>query len=153
MSSLDNYNEIKQKLDEIRCITGDLEFNTAVTILMQIGWGNKKDLIALCNKYNVDPEESESKKKIANAALMLSNTATPIQILTYIKLECPLWTKGIEPKRIKKIAEDVIDAGYRYCKDPRVDKFEDWLKLLEQQCEIKHEEMQQILYLNEKGEV
>ena len=145
-------NEIKQKLDEVRMITGDLEFNSAVTFLMMIGWSNKRDVVSLCNKYNTEPEEN-IKKKVANTALMLSNIATPIQILTYIKFECPLWTEGIEPKRIKKIAEDVINAGYRYCKDPRVDTFEDWLKLLEQQCEIKHEEMQQILYLNEKGEV
>lgn len=38
---------------------------------------------------------------------MISNIAQPIEILTYVKLECPLWTEGIEPKRLKKIAEDV----------------------------------------------
>jgi len=37
MSALNNYKEVKQKLDEVRMITGDLEFNTAVTFLMQIG--------------------------------------------------------------------------------------------------------------------
>ena len=84
---------------------------------------------------------------------MISNIAEPIEILTYVKLECPLWIGGIEPKRLKRIAEGVIDAGYRYCKDPRVDKFEDWKKLLEQQYGITHEELQQILYLNERGEI
>ena len=153
MSVLDNYNEIKQKLDEIRSVAGDLEFNAAVTALMRIGWQNKRDLIALCNKYNADPEENETIKKIANTALMISTVADPIQTLTYVKLECPLWTKGIEPKRLKKIAEDVINAGYRYCKDPRIDTFEDWKKLLEQQYGIEHEELQQILYMNERGEV
>ena len=29
MSALNNYKEVKQKLDEVRTITGDLEFNTA----------------------------------------------------------------------------------------------------------------------------
>lgn len=153
MSSLDNYNEIKPKLDEIRNTYGDLEFNSAVTFLMQMGWLNRKDLIAVCNKCNVDPEESESNKRIANVALMINNVADPIQTLTYVKLECPLWIGGIEPKRLKRIAEDVINAGYRYCKDPRVDKFEDWKKLLKQQYGITHEELQQILYLNERGEV
>lgn len=28
MSALNNYKEVKQKLDEVRMITGDLEFNT-----------------------------------------------------------------------------------------------------------------------------
>ena len=84
---------------------------------------------------------------------MISNIAEPIEVLTYVKLECPLWTDGIEPKRLKKIAEDVINAGYRYCKDSRVNTFEDWKKLLEQQYGIEHEELQQILYLNEGGEV
>ena len=153
MSVLDNYNEIKQKLDEIRSVAGDLEFNAAVTALMRIGWQNKRDLIALCNKYNADPEKNETIKKIANTALMISTVADPIQTLTYVKLECPLWTKGIEPKRLKKIAEDVINAGYRYCKDPRIDTFEDWKKLLEQQYGITHEELQQILYLNKRGEI
>lgn len=153
MSVLDNYNEIKQKLDKIRSVAGDLEFNAAVTALMRIGWQNKRDLIALCNKYNADPEENETIKKIANTALMISTVADPIQTLTYVKLECPLWTKGIEPKRLKKIAEDVINAGYKYCKDPRVDTFEDWKELLEQQYGITNEELQQILYLNERGEV
>lgn len=153
MSVLDNYNEIKQKLDKIRSVAGDLEFNAAVTALMRIGWQNKRDLIALCNKYNADPEENETIKKIANTALMISTVADPIQTLTYVKLECPLWTKGIEPKRLKKIAEDVINAGYKYCKDPRIDTFKDWKKLLEQQYGITHEELQQILYLNERGEV
>lgn len=153
MSALDNYNEIKEKLDGIRNITGDLEFNAAVTFLMQIGWMNKRDLVSLCNKYNTNPEENEANKRVANAALMLSNVASPIQALTYVKLECPLWTEGIEPKRLKKIAEDVINAGYRYCKDPRVDTFGDWKKLLEQQYGITHEELQQILYLNERGEI
>mgnify|MGYP007064999590 CR=1 FL=1 len=151
MSSLDNYNEIKPKLDEIRNTYGDLEFNAAVTFLMQIGWEDKRTLIALCNEYQFRIEKD--KAKIAKVALILSNTATPIQILTYVKLECPLWIGGIEPKRLKRIAEDVINAGYRYCKDPRVDKFEDWKKLLKQQYGITHEELQQILYLNERGEV
>lgn len=151
MSSLDNYNEIKPKLDEIRNTYGDLEFNAAVTFLMQIGWEDKRTLIALCNEYQFRIEKD--KAKIAKVALILSNIATPIQILTYVKLECPLWIGGIEPKRLKKIAEDVINAGYRYCKDPRVDKFEDWKKLLGQQYGITHEELQQILYLNERGEV
>ena len=53
MSALNNYKEVKQKLDEVRMITGDLEFNTAVTFLMQIGWSNKRDVISLCNKYNM----------------------------------------------------------------------------------------------------
>ena len=92
-------------------------------------------------------------KKVANAALMISNIAQPIEILTYVKLECPLWTEGIEPKRLKKIAEDVINAGYKYCKDPRVDTFEDWKELLEKQYGVTHEELQQILYLNERGEM
>lgn len=153
MSVLDNYDEIKQKLDGIRNAIGDLEFNASVTALMRIGWENKRDLIALCNKYNTDPEVDKTIKVIANTALMINNVADPIQILTYIKLECPLWTKGIESKRLKKIAEDVINAGYKYCKDPRVDTFEDWKKLLEQQYGITHEELQQILYLNERGEV
>lgn len=153
MSALNNYKEVKQRLDEVRAITGDLEFNSAITLLMQIGWSNKRDIISLCNKYNTEPEENV-KKKIANAALMISNIAEPIEILTYVKLECPLWmTEGIEPKRLKKIAENAINAGYRYCKDPRVDKFEDWKKLLEQQYGITHEELQQILYLDEKGEI
>lgn len=153
MSSLDNYDEIKQKLDEIKNIYGDLEFNAAVTFLMNMGWINKKDLITVCNKCNTDPEENESNKKIANAALLIHNAADPIQTLTYVKLECPLWTEGIEPKRLKKIAEDAINAGYKYCKDPRVDTFEDWKKLLEQQYGITHEELQKILYLNERGEI
>ena len=72
MSALNNYNEVKQKLDEVRMITGDLEFNTAVTFLMQIGWSNKRDVISLCNKYNTEPEENVN-KKVANAALMISN--------------------------------------------------------------------------------
>ena len=153
MSVLDNYDEIKQKLDGIRNAIGDLEFNASVTALMRIGWENKRDLIALCNKYNADPEENETIKKIANTALMISTVADPIQTLTYVKLECPLWTEGIETKRLKKIAEDVINAGYKYCKDPRVDTFEDWKKLLEQQYGITHEELQKILYLNERGEI
>lgn len=152
MSALNNYKEVKQKLDEVRIITGDLEFNTAVTFLMQIGWSNKRDVISLCNKYNTEPEENVN-KKVANAALMISNIAEPIEVLTYVKLECPLWTEGIESKRLKKIAEDVINAGYKYCKDPRVDTFEDWKELLEQQYGITHEELQKILYLNERGEV
>ncbi len=152
MPKLNNYKKIKQRLDEVRMITGDLEFNSAVTFLMQIGWSNKRDIISLCNRYNTEPEENV-KKKIANAALMISNIAEPIEILTYVKLECPLWIEGIEPKRLKKIAEDTINAGYRYCNDPRVDKFEDWKKLLEQQYGITHEELQQILYLDEKGEI
>lgn len=119
---------------------------------MQIGWSNKRDVISLCNKYNTEPEENVN-KKVANAALMISNIAQPIEILTYVKLECPLWTEGIEPKRLKKIAEDVINAGYKYCKDPRVDTFEDWKELLEQQYGITHEELQKILYLNERGEM
>ena len=61
MSALNNYNEVKQKLDEVRMITGDLEFNTAVTFLMQIGWSNKRDVISLCNKYNTEPEENVNK--------------------------------------------------------------------------------------------
>lgn len=153
MSVLDNYDEIKQKLDGIRNTVGALEFNAAVTALMRIGWENKRDLIALCNKYNADPEEDETIKEIANIALMINTIADPIQTLTYVKLECPLWTKGIETKRLKKIAEDAINAGYKYCKDPRVDTFEDWKKLLEQQYGITHEELQQILYLNERGEI
>lgn len=153
MSVLDNYDEIKQKLDGIRNTVGALEFNAAVTALMRIGWENKRDLIALCNKYNADPEEDETIKEIANIALMINTIADPIQTLTYVKLECPLWTKGIETKRLKKIAEDAINAGYKYCKDPRVDTFEDWKKLLEQQYGITYEELQQILYLNERGEI
>ena len=153
MSVLDNYDEIKQKLDGIRNTVGDLEFNAAVTALMRIGWENKRDLIALCNKYNTDPEVDKTIKVIANTALMINNVADPIQTLTYVKLECPLWTEGIEPKRLKKIAEDVINAGYKYCKDPRVDTFEDWKELLEQQYGITHEELQKILYLNERGEM
>ena len=153
MSVLDNYDEIKQELDGIRNAVGDLEFNAAVTALMRIGWENKRDLIALCNKYNTDPEVNKTIKVIANTALMINNVADPIQTLTYVKLECPLWTKGIEPNRFKKIAEDAINAGYKYCKDPRVDTFEDWKKLLEEQCGITHEELQQILYLNERGEI
>ena len=152
MPKLNNYKKIKQRLDEVRMITGDLEFNSAVTFLMQIGWSNKRDIISLCNRYNTEPEENV-KKKIANAALMIIHIAEPIELLTYVKLECPLWTEGIEPKRLKKIAEDVINAGYRYCKDPRVDKFEDWKKLLEQQYGSTHEELQQILYLKERGAV
>lgn len=62
MSALNNYKEVKQKLDEVRMITGDLEFNTAVTFLMQIGWSNKRDVISLCNKYNTEPEENVNKK-------------------------------------------------------------------------------------------
>ena len=50
MSALNNYKEVKQKLDEVRTITGDLEFNSAVTFLMQIGWSSKRDIISLCNK-------------------------------------------------------------------------------------------------------
>lgn len=153
MSVLDNYDEIKQELDGIRNAVGDLEFNASVTALMRIGWENKRDLIALCNKYNTDPEVNKTIKVIANTALMINNVADPIQTLTYVKLECPLWTKGIEPKRLKKIAEDAINAGYKYCKDPRVDTFEDWKKLLEQQYGITYEELQQILYLNERGEI
>ena len=153
MSVLDNYDEIKQKLDGIRNAIGDLKFNASVTALMRIGWENKRDLIALCNKYNTDPEVDKTIKVIANTALMINNIADPIQTLTYVKLECPLWTGGIETKRLKKIAEDAINAGYKYCKDPRVDTFEDWKKLLEQQYGITHEELQKILYLNERGEI
>ena len=36
MSALNNYKEVKQKLDEVRLISGDLEFISAVTFLMQI---------------------------------------------------------------------------------------------------------------------
>ena len=87
MPALNNYNEIKQKLDEIREITGDLEFNSAVTFLMQIGWSSKRDIISLCNKYNTEPEENVN-KKVANAALMIIHIAEPIELLTYVKLEC-----------------------------------------------------------------
>ena len=70
MSALNNYKEVKQKLDEVRTITGDLEFNIAVTFLMQIGWSNKEAVISLYNKYNTESEENVN-KKVANAALMI----------------------------------------------------------------------------------
>ena len=31
MLALNNYNEVKQKLDEVRTITGDLEFNFQIS--------------------------------------------------------------------------------------------------------------------------
>lgn len=154
MSKLDNYAEVKDALDEIREMSGNLEFDMAVTTLMTIGgWAHKKELLSIINEYNSDPEVSENEKRSVQAALMICNVANPIELLTYVKLECPLWTNGIEPARMKKIAEDVINAGYRYCKDPRVDTFGDWKKLLEQQYGITEEEMQQILYLDKKGKI
>ena len=86
MPALNNYNEIKQKLDEIREITGDLEFNSAVTFLMQIGWSSKRDIISLCNKYNTEPEENVN-KKVANAAIMNIHIAEQKALLTYEKQE------------------------------------------------------------------